>query len=129
MDLQAEGQCFACGAANPIGLKLKFEFEDDRYVARFIPASHFQGYDGITHGGIVSTLLDEAMAKLVWAKGINAVTGELCVRFRKPAPTGEELAVSGWIVSEAHRIIDCRAELRNLRGELLANATGRMVRV
>lgn len=129
MDIVYEGQCFACGAKNPIGLKLKFEFEGEFYVARFTPKPEHQGYDNITHGGILSTLLDEAMAKLVWAKGINAVTGTLNIRFRRPALVGEELTVSGCITGKAHRIIDCRAEIKNPAGKIVAEADGRMVKI
>ena len=71
MKLRDEGKCFACGPNNPIGLKLDFQFSGDSYVAKFTPSAQYQGYDGITHGGIVSTLLDEAMAKLVWVKGFT----------------------------------------------------------
>jgi uncharacterized protein (TIGR00369 family) len=121
--------CFACGSNNPIGLKLDFDFEGEKYVARFTPRPEHQGYDDITHGGIVSTLLDEAMAKLVYAIGIPAVTGELKVRFRKPARTGEELTISGWVTNEARRIIDCAAEARSKSGILVAEATARLVKI
>jgi uncharacterized protein (TIGR00369 family) len=129
LELQNDGMCFACGPRNPIGLKLQFNFEDGRYVARFTPRQEHQGYDSMMHGGLISTLLDEAMAKLVYEKGNMAVTGELHVRFKKPACVGEELAVYGWITSDARRVIDCAAEIRNAKGEIVAEATGRMVRV
>ena len=130
MELTDEvGICFACGINNPIGLKLKFDFEGERYVTRFTPKKEHQGYTGITHGGIISTILDEAMAKLIYEKGHLAVTTELKIRLRKAVPIGEELTVSGWIVSEARRAIDCAAEARNPKGELVAEAEGRMVKV
>lgn len=130
MDLQDEGMCFACGPNNPIGLKLEFAFEGNKYVARFIPLSEHQGYDNITHGGIIGTLLDEAMAKLVYAKGYMAVTAQLSIKYRKPAHTGEVLIVSGWIKSEPKsRIIDCASEIRNPQGILIAEAEGRMFKV
>lgn len=130
MNLQDEGMCFACGPRNSIGLKLQFDFEDDKYVARFTPRSEHQGYDNMTHGGIISTLLDEAMAKLVYARGYFAVTAQLSMKFRKPAHTGEELTISGWITAEPRRrLIDCAAEIRNSQGELVAEAVGRMMQV
>lgn len=130
MELQDDGGlCFACGPNNPIGLKLKFAFEGDRYVTRFTPRLEHQGYEGITHGGILSTVLDEAMAKLVYEKGCLAVTTDLRIRLRKAVQTGEELTVSGWIVSEGRRTIECAAEARNPKGEVVAEAEGRMVRV
>lgn len=121
--------CFACGPGNPIGLKLKFAFEGGKYVARFTPRTEHQGYDNIAHGGIITTLLDEAMAKLVYTLDNLAVTAELKVRFKKPALVGKELTVIGWIESEAHRIINCAAEIRNSNGELIAEASGKMMKV
>lgn len=129
MDRTDVGKCFACGQKNPIGLKLEFYEDGDGLSARFTPRAEYQGYTGITHGGIVSTLLDEAMAKLVYEKGYMALTAELKVRFRKPAVVGEEHIVTGWIDRVAHRMIDCHAELRNSKGEVVAEAVGKMVMV
>lgn len=122
------GMCFACGPANPIGLKLDFQFVDGIFMAKFTPKPEHQGYDKITHGGIISTLLDEAMAKLVYVLGNNAVTAELNVRFRKPAIVGKELIVSGRVISEAHRVIECAAEIRYSDGGLVAEAFGKMMK-
>ena len=129
MQLSDEGMCFACGPNNPIGLKLQFEFEDGKYVARFTPKREHMGYSGITHGGIMSTLMDEAMARMVYAMGHWAVTADMQVRFKKPAPVGEELIVSGWLISERGRIINCAAEARNANGDLIIEATGKMMKV
>ena len=129
MDLQDDGMCFACGPENPIGLKLKFALENGKYVARFTPRREHQGFVGVTHGGILSTALDEAMARLAYASGRHAVTAEMNIKLQKPAPTGEELTVSGWIVSETRRTLDCAAEARNDKGELVAEALGRMIKV
>ena len=129
MNLQDEGMCFVCGPNNPIGLKLKFTLEDGRYITRFTPGREHQGYTGITHGGLVCTVLDEVMARLIYALGHRAVTADMRVRLRMPARTGEELTFSGWVVSEGRRVIDCAAEARDSEGRLVADATARMVRV
>lgn len=129
MDIQGDQMCFVCGPENPIGLRLSFSFDGDRYVTRFTPGREHQGYAGITHGGIISTVLDEVMARLVHVKGHQAVTAELTVRLRKPAPTGQELVFQGWIVGERGRILDCAAEARSASGELVADAVARMMRV
>lgn len=129
MELSDDGMCFACGPRNPIGLKLEFELTDGKYTARFIPRPEHQGYEGVTHGGIISTLLDEAMARLVHVLGHNAVTAEMCIRLKKPARTGEELVVSGWVTSEQRRVLECAAEARDSSGAIVAQATGKMVKV
>ena len=98
--------CFACGVKNPIGLKLKFAEEGDKYVARFTAGPEHQSYDGIVHGGIISTLLDEIMGRYPYVKGVDTVTARLDIRYRKPTPIGEELTVTGWIVNRRGRLYE-----------------------
>jgi len=129
MKLSDEGMCFACGPNNPIGLKLTFAFEDGKYVTRFTPRREHQGYTGVTHGGILSTLLDEVMARLVYTMNQRAVTAEMKIRLKKIVPAGEELVVSGWVVSESRKLIECAAEAKDTSGDVVAEATGKMVKV
>jgi acyl-coenzyme A thioesterase PaaI-like protein len=129
VDLNDDGMCFACGPRNPMGLKLEFALEDGKYVTRFRPMPEHQGFAGITHGGIIATILDEVMARLVYVLGHRAVTADMHIRLRKPAVTGEELTFKGWITSEVRRVLECAAEARNPEGELVAEAVGRMIKV
>jgi uncharacterized protein (TIGR00369 family) len=123
------GWCFACGENNPIGLKLKFEKLDGNYIAKFTPQKEHQGYEGITHGGIVSTLLDEAMARFAWAEGYSTVTAEMTVRFKRPARTGVELTLTGKITGEERRTVLCMAQATDPDGNVVAEATARLVKV
>ncbi|SDF67784.1 PaaI family thioesterase [Sporolituus thermophilus] len=112
--------CFACGRLNPIGLKLTFREENNTYVTNFTAGPEHQGYDGIVHGGIVSTLLDEIMARYIYAKGMNAVTARLEVRYRQPTPVGQALTVVGWIVAKRGRIYELAGEVRLPDGTVTA---------
>lgn len=103
--------CFACGPHNPIGLKLTFFEEDNTYITTFIPGPEHQGYDGIMHGGLISTLLDEVMARYLYAKGLSAVTAKLEVRFRHPTPIGQELTVSGWITGQRGKMYELAGKI------------------
>ena len=69
--------CFACGKANPIGLKLEFERTEEECSTAFIPKREHQSYDGRMHGGLISTLLDE---KCVFA------SRSLLAKKLKPSP-------------------------------------------
>lgn len=129
LDLIADDWCFACGKDNPIGLKIEWSVVDGEHIAKFTPKREHQGYFGITHGGIVATLLDEAMARLVWAEGYRAMTAEMTMRLKQPAATGVELTISGRIVSDERRIISCEAEIRNPDGRTVASATGKMMKI
>ena len=112
--------CFACGKENPIGLQLKFIEKDESYITTFTAGPQHQGYDGIMHGGLVSTVLDEVMAGYLYAKGFNAVTAKLEVRFRKPSPIGQLLTVTGKIVSQRSNMYELVSEITLPDGTITA---------
>jgi acyl-coenzyme A thioesterase PaaI-like protein len=63
--------CFGCGGANNSGMKLTFEQDNAkrRIIGRFVLGERYQGGGGMAHGGIIATLLDEAMGRsAVFAK-------------------------------------------------------------
>jgi uncharacterized protein (TIGR00369 family) len=103
--------CFACGKDNPIGLKLAFIENEDSYSTTFTAGAQHQGYDGIMHGGLVSTLLDEVMARYIYAKGFNAVTARLEVRFRQPTPIGELLTATARVVSQRGNLYEVKGQV------------------
>ena len=73
--LKDDQWCFACGAENPHGLRLSgFRREGDDYVVEFTPQRHHQGWQGITHGGIAATILDEVMTRILYEQGLEVVT-------------------------------------------------------
>lgn len=111
MGTTANRWCFACGPDNPISLKLQFREEGDRYCSDFVGGQEHQSYDGIMHGGIISTLLDEIMGGYLYAKGYRAVTAKLEVRYRKPTPIGEHLNIEGWIVGNRGTMYDLASKI------------------
>jgi acyl-coenzyme A thioesterase PaaI-like protein len=106
--------CFACGASHPSGLKLQFHVNENGSVsADWTPSSVWEGFQGVIHGGIVSTVLDEAMSKAVAAAAKPAFTCHLEVRLRRPVAPGESLVVRGWVVKKRKRYIRVEADLRD----------------
>jgi len=106
--------CFACGANHPNGLKLQFHVNGhDSVIADWTPSNAWQGFQGIIHGGIVSTVLDEAMSKAVAAAAKPAFTCHLEVRLRRPVAPGEPLVVRAWVVKKRKRYFQVEAELRD----------------
>lgn len=120
--------CFACGVDNPIGLKLKFDYTEDEAVTYFTVTNSFQGYPGIVHGGIIATLLDEAMAKIIIKKDLVAVTAELNVKYRKTIPLNEELKISGCIIKEKSRVVQTTGKIE-LNGVVLAEASALYIKI
>ena len=121
-----DGYCFACGKENPIGLRLQFSFEDARYVARHTVPAEYQSYTGTVHGGIVSTMLDEAMGGYLYAKGYKAVTARLNIRYRETTPIGKPLKIVGWITAQRGKFIDMAATVSLSDGTVTAEGTAKM---
>jgi len=120
---RSQSSCFACGSRNPRGLHLNFQSnEANEMIADWIPDSDLEGFQGVVHGGIVSTVLDEAMAKVVAASGAKAVTAELRVRFRMHVASGKTVHVRGWIDSHNKRMAKTEAILTSSDGSELAHA-------
>ncbi|MCJ7640793.1 MAG: PaaI family thioesterase [Desulfobacterales bacterium] len=130
MKFETYGNCFVCGANNPGGLKLAFEIDKEKRTLKtaFAASPVFQGYDRIVHGGIISTLLDEAMAKLAYELGFHAITATLDVRFKSPAPIQELLTVFGEITDVDKRMIKGKARVVKEDGTVLATATSILLR-
>ena len=123
LSARANSSCFACGTDNPRGLRLIYEKgPQGEMSAAWTPNSTLQGFDGIIHGGLVSTVLDESMAKAVVASGVEALTAELRVRFRRHVATGCALRVAGWITQASRRMVQAEATLTDSTGTELAHA-------
>jgi len=122
MKLESNGNCFVCGKNNPNGLRLSFEIDKEKQTLKttFVASPTYQGWDGIVHGGILCTLLDEAMANLVYELGYQAVTASIEIRFRKPAPILEPLLVSGEVTEVSKRLIRAKARIAKNDGTILA---------
>ena len=125
-----ENSCFGCGAANDAGMNLTFmqDNEKKRIVGRFVLGARYQGGAGMAHGGIIATLLDEAMGKVCRFREVRAVTAELSVEYLKPVSVQKEIIVEGWEEAEQQgRNLFHVGEIRNLAGDILARGKARFV--
>ena len=98
-------KCFVCGPANPIGLKLIFRLEDEVCRSEFTPADIHCGYDGVTHGGIIFSTLDDVMANWIYLKGIRAFTAKCDIRYKESLPTGTPVLLEGHCIKQKRRLI------------------------
>jgi uncharacterized protein (TIGR00369 family) len=130
MKFETYGNCFVCGENNSDGLRLIFEIDKEKQNLKttFVSSPTFQGWDGIVHGGIISTLLDEAMAKLVYELGFQAVTASLEIKFKKPAPILEPLLVYGEITEVGKRLIKARSTVAKEDGTILAEGKSTLIK-
>lgn len=131
IDQVGDHHCFGCGRLNTHGLHLTFQpHESGGVQAAFVPAQRFQGYDGMVHGGVISTVLDEVMAWSLYRERVWAVTGELTVRYRRPVRVDEATHAVGWMRGRRGRRIEMAGEIRrDADNTVLARATAVFVAV
>lgn len=105
--------CIVCGPENPCGLHLEFQPSQGRAGVRavFDCPPVYEGYTGLLHGGIVSAVLDGAMAHCLFQLGRVAHTGSLNVRFRFPVLVGRRATVEAWLEGSRGRLYALRARL------------------
>jgi uncharacterized protein (TIGR00369 family) len=120
--------CYVCGKDNPLGLHIVFSADDERVRARYTPELHRQGYRGVTHGGVLSTVLDETMG---WAPTLSTgrlyVTGELTVRYIEAFPVETTMIVEAWAERVTRRLAYVLGEVRDEEGTLYASARGKFL--
>ena len=121
--------CFACGKDNPDGLQLEFESVGDDVRTSVTFSGKFQGYSDVVHGGLVSTVLDEAMVTLLNRMGYLALTAELSIRFRKPVCVGERIDVTANLVEKRGKIFRLTARATRPDGTEVATAESRCFQV
>jgi uncharacterized protein (TIGR00369 family) len=124
----ASNHCFGCGEANPTGLRLEFLLAADGSVVSLpsVP-ERFEGHPGYLHGGIIATLLDEAMSKAVRARGLTSMTRQMEIDFLRPVPSCTPLRIEGRAVRSEERKHWTEADIRNTQGTILAQAKGLFV--
>ena len=121
---KSHANCMVCGDPSPLGLQ--FLASADGVVAFCQARAQWQGYAGVLHGGMISTLLDAAMTHCLFGLGVEAMTADLQVRFLKPAPCTAEIEIRARLVSRRRQRFVLVAELR-VRGEVFAHSEARFL--
>ena len=139
MELPHTAGCLVCGRHNPHGLHLGLHVDEDSGVVRveFTPRAEDIGFEGIIHGGVLGTVLDEAMVwAATWAGRRFCVAGEMTVRFRKSAAVGRPLVCEATVQSAASkrpgtpRLVHASGRITEAGGgALVAESTGKYVPV
>jgi uncharacterized protein (TIGR00369 family) len=126
-----KNQCFACGPDNAAGMHLKFTYDKKRkaFVCRFRLDERYTGPPGHCHGGIIATILDEAMGKVNKLRQVIAVTAQMTVDYLRPVPLNQPLRVESRAVSSLRRKHVNRGEVLNRKGEVLARGEALFISV
>jgi uncharacterized protein (TIGR00369 family) len=121
-----KNNCFVCGMNNPDGMRLRFILDEERqtFVCRFRLSKRYTGPPGHCHGGIIASILDDAMGKVNKLHHVVALTKEMTVQYLKPVPLHKALRVEGRELQVEGRQHINTAEIVNEKGEVLARSKG-----
>lgn len=115
--------CFGCGDTNPAGLHIHSYWEGDDAICRWRPKKIHEGWEGVTCGGIIATLIDchcmaTAMATAIRNENralksephYRFATGAMNIKYLKPTNNEKELELRAQVVEiKNHKkyTIDC----------------------
>ncbi|HKW17942.1 MAG TPA: PaaI family thioesterase [Terriglobales bacterium] len=118
--------CFGCGRDNSHGMHLKFFLDDERQqvVSNFRLSRRYTGPPGYCHGGIIATILDEAMSKLSKLREVIAPTSQMKVEYLRPVPLRKPLRVESRELAKRGRRLIRTAQIVDDKGTVLARARG-----
>lgn len=127
-DIGHHENCVMCGTANPHSLRLKFSSDTDGNVySQFSGNIYLQGYPGILHGGVIGSLLDSAMTNCLFNKKIEAVTGELTIKFHQSIPCDAKLDIKANVKSDMNPLYVVQAIIQ-WQGKLMASSEAKFMR-
>lgn len=126
-----KNHCFGCGHDNPQGMRLKFSLDEEsrQAICHFKLSRKYTGPPGYAHGGIIATILDEAMGKVNKFRNVLALTGSMEIKYLRPVPLGQSLTVTSSEQSVDGRRHTNMAEISNAKGEVLARSTGMFIAI
>jgi uncharacterized protein (TIGR00369 family) len=119
--------CFACGTLNAHGLHLELHAGGDRCWTDVTLDRRFEGWEGMAHGGIICTILDEVMAWALVDHDLWGVTARMTVEFKKPVLIGRRVHGEGRVLGVRRRIVEAEGVLSDEDGQILARAVATYV--
>jgi uncharacterized protein (TIGR00369 family) len=121
--------CFGCGSENYSGLHMTFETNGERIRTKITVSPQFRGWSKLVHGGVISTILDEAMSwAAIFLLKRFILTKQMTIQFHRPVYIGSPLDVIGYIKEKSgERKATVEAKLFNDQGKLCASSEGEFV--
>ncbi len=123
------GLCFGCSQRNPHGLLMSFWPLDNGCFSKCQIPEYFCGFDGVAHGGIVASVLDEVSAWAINTSLLGVVlTRKMEITYLKPVPTQADLFVVSLMTHVDPKNVTAYSVILNLAGTRLAEGTGEFTR-
>jgi acyl-coenzyme A thioesterase PaaI-like protein len=129
LELPHTRNCLVCGRANPHGLHLSLHVSEPGVVTTaFTPGAHHIGFEDITHGGVLATVLDEAMVwAATWSYKKFCLCAELSVRFKLPSRVGQSLFIRAVVDLSRPRLTTTSATIQDAENRLIAEGFAKYI--
>ncbi len=115
--------CYGCSQKNVRGLKLRFWYTDDRCLSYYTIPSDFCGFNGIAHGGVIATILDEVAAWTIITHLFRfGITLQSLIKYLKPVQTDVEIIIEGKIVDNDGTNVNIISTISSKKDIVLAKA-------
>ena len=103
--------CFVCGKKNEAGLKINFRMENNVCLGEYYGLQSHVGFGNIIHGGIIYTLLDDAMANWFYLQGAIGYTAKASIRYRSQMLVGDSGLITAQLVSKRSKVLSMKSSL------------------
>ncbi len=111
--------CFVCGTENIIGLKIKFKLHENGCAGIFTSRKEHSGFDNVTHGGIVFSILDDAMANWFHLQGASGFTAKSEIRYRNAMPIGAQVAIKCQFLKKKGKLIQLESHVSDMESDVV----------
>lgn len=117
------GFCFGCVKRNLEGLKLEFWYLDGKVFTTYKIPPKYSGFQGLGHGGIIATLLDEISA---WTVYVNTntlgVTQNFALNYIKPVYINTDIIVEGIVGANEGTHLIIHAHIKDMNNKILVES-------
>lgn len=126
--IPSHSHCLLCGQQNPLSMRLKFaKLAEGKVGGHFVAHQHLQGYRGIIHGGVICSLLDSVMTNCLFLHGIEALTGEMTIKFLHSVPCDAQIELMATIEKAFEPLYIVTSELHS-NNSLMATASAKFMK-
>jgi acyl-coenzyme A thioesterase PaaI-like protein len=130
LELPHARNCLVCGRNNPQGLRLCLHVIPDTGLVstEYLAEPEHVGFEGMIHGGLLATILDEAMTwAATWKQKRFCFCGELTARFRHPVKPGQALRVEAVAEFSRPKLVEVTCKMFDFTGRVVATGSGKYI--
>ena len=117
------GNCFGCSPRNKYGLQMKINLTKEGCFSYISISDRFCGFEGLVHGGIIATLLDEIAGWTMIAHLSKlGVTQQANINYHKPVATNTPVIVEGRVIKYEENKAVVNSFVKDIKGNTLAES-------